>query len=91
MATAKGYRVKRAGWAPRKGGGDVHITRENQDQIPQLLTAATIRERVQSGAFEEYDTGVEVTAEVVETAELLEEKAGLTETRARGGRKKKGS
>jgi hypothetical protein len=83
MANKKGYIVKRAGHAPRKGGGAVYITRQNQDQIPELLSQATIRERVDAGSFEEIDTGVEdVTPEDVEAAELLESKAGMAGSRS---------
>ena len=85
MATIKTYKVKRAGFAPKKGGGSVHITRHNQDQIPHLLTKADIKLRVESGAFEEVDTGVEeTTAADVEAAELLEAKASV-----RGGSRQK--
>ena len=81
MATIKTYIVKRAGWAQKKGGGDVHITRQNQDQIPVLLSKAAIKERVDSGAFEEVDTGVEETE--VEMAEQLEAEADLRSKKKR--------
>ncbi len=59
MATIKGYLVKRAGFAKSKvDGKPVHVTRHNQSQIPHLLSDADIKLRVDSGAFEEYDTGV---------------------------------
>ena len=73
MATVKTYNVVRAGFAPKKGGGDVHVTRHNQDQISQLLSKATIKERVESGAFEEIDTGVEEAEQ--EMADMLETEA----------------
>ena len=79
MATIKTYKVKRAGFARSKvDGKPVHINRHNQDQIPHLLTKSDIKARIESGAFEEIDTGVEeTTAEDVKAAELLESKAGV--------------
>lgn len=80
MATIKTYTVKRARWAKSKVDGQpVHISRENQDQIPHLMYAADIRESVKSHGFEEHDTGLEeTTPEDVEAADLLETKAGLS-------------
>ena len=88
MATIKTYSVRRAGFAPKKGGGEVYITRQNQDQIPELLSQATIRERVQAGSLIEHDTGVEATDQ--EAADQLEVESGVeVESPARGARRRK--
>lgn len=54
----KFYTVNRANAAPAKGGGEVFLTRENESQIPELLTASAIRDRVKSGALSEHDDGL---------------------------------
>lgn len=89
MATRTAYRVIRSGFAPRKGGGDVYLTRQNEDQIPDLLTQSAIKERVDSGALEEYEIPLDETRpEDLVAAGQLEAEAGV---KPRSGKKKKAS
>jgi hypothetical protein len=58
MATTKGYTVLRAFPARHKDDPEkeVWITRENEHDIPNLLSAARIKAGVDSGALQEYET-----------------------------------
>jgi hypothetical protein len=75
MATIKQYRVIRASFARSKvDGSQVHVTRENEASIPYLLSKADIKARVDSGALEEFDTGIEEGD--LEAARALEAESG---------------
>ena len=100
MATIKTYVVKRAGFARNKNtGARVHISRHNEGDIPRLLTKADIKLRVESGAFDETDTGIEESD--LEAARELSAEAGVKvepedtaatprNARARAGRSREG-
>lgn len=54
MAKVKAYRVLRSFPALHKETGQpVHITRENEHEIPNLLTASAIKAHVESGGLAE--------------------------------------
>lgn len=58
MAKIKAYTVVRAFPARHKDDSakEVWVTRENEHEIPNLLSAARIRAGVDSGALQEYET-----------------------------------
>lgn len=54
MAKMKAYSVQRTFAARHKDTGEeVWVTRENEHQIPDMLTASRIKECVESGALAE--------------------------------------
>jgi ribosomal protein L19E len=77
----KTYTVQRAFAAPAKGGGgEVYITRANENDIPDLLSASAIKEYVKSGAL------VESGSDDPEEAELKVLATREAESRSRGKR-----
>ena len=57
MAKMKAYTVRRAFAARHKESNEeVWVTRENEHLIPDMLTAARIKDYVESGALEEFET-----------------------------------
>jgi hypothetical protein len=69
MAKTKAYSVRRAFAARHKDSGDeVWVTRENEHLIPDMLSTARIKDYVDSGALEEYETDGPALTAVSEAA-----------------------
>jgi hypothetical protein len=58
MAKIKAYTVLRAFPARHKDNADeeVWVTRENEHLIPEMLSTARIKDGIDSGALQEYET-----------------------------------
>lgn len=85
MAGNKGYLVLHSFPTKDKTTGQVvDITRENQDRVGEIMTAAKIAEHVASGALQEFDLGDATSVHEAVTAPPLTEvhaKAGRSRTR----------